>query len=340
MKIKVAKARALLELLRIFRMTPDNLSLDEEIEFFNSNYFKLESLINIDNNQNEIKDFKKSFYLKHENHLISFFGIEENVSRMKLDEEEMGINSILGTHLFLHVSLLPEPETKEDFSQIAEEFITLISIYGSYILDEDNRVSSKKSSSSVSVSEFLVSIREQIRKNEIDHVKLVGLLYGLYQKEIYLNLETYPRSIEEEISTLEDTLRLVKPNIDDFKRALYVRFLMDFEEYVPDDYLDRIINIKKYMIKDERCYIATMCYKDYDSKEVVFFQNIRDQYLLNNYVGIIFVKVYYNISPRIVRRIKSKKWLNWFIKNAMLNPLYRILLQLTANDKKIQENIS
>lgn len=49
--------------------------------------------------------------------------------------------------------------------------------------------------------------------------------------------------------------------------------------------------------KDSNCFIATACYRDMFSQEVIFFRWYRDNQLNTNIFGKFFIKIYYFISP-------------------------------------------
>lgn len=72
----------------------------------------------------------------------------------------------------------------------------------------------------------------------------------------------------------------------------------------------------------EGCFIATLCYGDYNSKEVIMFRNYRDTYLNKSFIGRIFIITYYLISPMIVRIIANHDFLIQFIKNYFLQKIY------------------
>lgn len=75
-----------------------------------------------------------------------------------------------------------------------------------------------------------------------------------------------------------------------------------------DTQLDDII--KEHGIKTKSgCFIATACYGDYDSPEVVVLRQFRDQRLMNSFYGRAFVRLYYTISPPIAKQLeRSEKW--------------------------------
>ncbi|MCL2722768.1 MAG: ribosomal protein L7/L12 [Treponema sp.] len=74
--------------------------------------------------------------------------------------------------------------------------------------------------------------------------------------------------------------------------------------------------------KSGACYIATVCYGDYDCPQLLTFRNFRDDYLSNNIFGKIFIRVYYYFSPSIARWLKNKYKINTFVRKYILNKIY------------------
>lgn len=66
--------------------------------------------------------------------------------------------------------------------------------------------------------------------------------------------------------------------------------------------------IKKNAEPHSACYIATMTYGDYNHPNVVFLRQYRDERLLTNPFGKLFVKAYYFISPKIVNLFKGNEF--------------------------------
>ncbi|MDY3908139.1 MAG: CFI-box-CTERM domain-containing protein [Eubacterium sp.] len=65
------------------------------------------------------------------------------------------------------------------------------------------------------------------------------------------------------------------------------------------------------------CYIATAVYGNYNAPEVITLRKFRDDVLLENYFGRIFVKVYYCLSPRFAKWLKNKKLINDFVRKCL-----------------------
>lgn len=56
------------------------------------------------------------------------------------------------------------------------------------------------------------------------------------------------------------------------------------------------------------CYVATAIYGDYDCPSVWILRRYRDFHLKNKWYGRIFIKMYYGISPVLVKSFGKKEW--------------------------------
>ena len=70
------------------------------------------------------------------------------------------------------------------------------------------------------------------------------------------------------------------------------------------------------------CYIATMVYGDYNHPQVMVLRSYRDEVLLSNIAGKILVRLYYSISPILVKVLKNNQLINIGIRN-ILNQIIR-----------------
>lgn len=66
------------------------------------------------------------------------------------------------------------------------------------------------------------------------------------------------------------------------------------------------------MAKSGGCYIATAVYGSYDCPEVWTLRRFRDNKLATNFWGTLFIKLYYLISPLVVRMFGTKNWFQNF----------------------------
>ncbi len=74
----------------------------------------------------------------------------------------------------------------------------------------------------------------------------------------------------------------------------------------------------------EGCYIATMVYGDYNHPSVVELRSYRDNSLDKTYLGKLFIKIYYQISPVLVRKIEHKSSINNLIKSILDKIVYKL----------------
>jgi len=69
--------------------------------------------------------------------------------------------------------------------------------------------------------------------------------------------------------------------------------------------------------KNDACYVATAVYGSYDCPEVWTLRRFRDYYLKQNIFGQTFIKLYYAISPIVIRLFGETAWFNSFFKNRL-----------------------
>ena len=72
------------------------------------------------------------------------------------------------------------------------------------------------------------------------------------------------------------------------------------------------------------CYIATCVYGSYNCPNVWILRRFRDQYLSKTFLGKIFIKIYYSISPILVKHFGTKILFRNCFK-VFLNPLVAFL---------------
>ena len=72
-----------------------------------------------------------------------------------------------------------------------------------------------------------------------------------------------------------------------------------------DDFMDSLRNNERRMNaggqNNEGCYIATCVYGSYDCPQVLVLRQFRDNVLKQRYLGRAFIKVYYALSPKLVK---------------------------------------
>lgn len=78
------------------------------------------------------------------------------------------------------------------------------------------------------------------------------------------------------------------------------------------------------------CYIATCIYGTYDCPQVWTLRRFRDDTLAANIFGRIFIKIYYFVSPILVKYFGKYKWFHNFFEK----PLNKLIIRL--NKKGVQ----
>jgi hypothetical protein len=75
--------------------------------------------------------------------------------------------------------------------------------------------------------------------------------------------------------------------------------------------------------KSSGCYIATACYGNEFTPEVIALKEYRDNVLSKNIFGRLFIKTYYFLSPTIAEKLKNMKHLNSFIRINILDVIVK-----------------
>ncbi len=65
---------------------------------------------------------------------------------------------------------------------------------------------------------------------------------------------------------------------------------------------------------DDGCYVATAVYGSYDCPQVWTLRRFRDDTLAKTWYGRAFIRLYYAISPTLVKWFGHSKWFKTFWK--------------------------
>lgn len=76
--------------------------------------------------------------------------------------------------------------------------------------------------------------------------------------------------------------------------------------------------------KKSGCYVATCVYNSYDCPQVWRLRRYRDNYLKAHWWGRAFIKIYYGVSPTLVKWFGEKKW----FRNPIKKKLDKMVLKL------------
>lgn len=109
------------------------------------------------------------------------------------------------------------------------------------------------------------------------------------------------------ISLKSDAERLLQKCKDDPANAeRYAKVILEID---PNN-----SEAKRYLKKDsivgkEGCYIATAVYGSYDCPPVWVLRRYRDTILAATWYGRLFIRIYYRVSPALVRLFGETKWI-------------------------------
>lgn len=87
------------------------------------------------------------------------------------------------------------------------------------------------------------------------------------------------------------------------------------------------------------CYIATCVYGSYDCPEVRTLRRFRDGVLKKSLPGRLFIRVYYALSPTLVRWFGETKWFRSFWQKK-LDRLVRLLREKGIEDTPYEDMLS
>lgn len=108
------------------------------------------------------------------------------------------------------------------------------------------------------------------------------------------------------------------------KAIKYVREVTNCSLKDAKDYVES--NFTSPTAKSGGCYIATCVYGSYDCPEVWTLRRYRDNTLATRWYGRLFVRIYYAISPTLVKWFGHKQW----FKKIWKSKLDRMVKKLNA----------
>jgi hypothetical protein len=73
--------------------------------------------------------------------------------------------------------------------------------------------------------------------------------------------------------------------------------------------------------KSGGCFIATAVYDSAESSEVIILQEFRNEYLSKLWIGRVLVKLYYRVSPSIVRILEHGDIYKKIIRTVLVDPV-------------------
>lgn len=97
-----------------------------------------------------------------------------------------------------------------------------------------------------------------------------------------------------------------------------------------------VISLDLISIEKSGCFIATAVYNNPNAPEILVLKKIRDEHLLTNLLGKVFVKIYYKISPFLVDHISKSVLLKKILRLYFFNPIITRFKNKTYIEKIIE----
>lgn len=88
-------------------------------------------------------------------------------------------------------------------------------------------------------------------------------------------------------------------------------------EKVRNRWVIQRIDISKKPYGSPKCFIATAAYGSPMEKDVLVLRSFRDQYLLTNPAGRVFVSAYYRVSPPLANWISGRDGMRWMVREVL-----------------------
>mgnify|MGYP000958994943 CR=1 FL=1 len=109
---------------------------------------------------------------------------------------------------------------------------------------------------------------------------------------------------------------------DDYDISIFNKNVTTFLKYRDQHHLDSLLRLSSEKLEamttaKKGCYIATAVYGSYNCPQVFVLRRYRDKVLSSNFVGRLFIKMYYIFSPLIVKLFGKAGWFNRFWKRRL-----------------------
>jgi len=151
----------------------------------------------------------------------------------------------------------------------------------------------------------------QVIENSLDWDKVVDLILKVIPQKNIEKIKNTNKTFEiNEYKTLADFV-ISKLSYSQINK---VKYLCYWKEVSP--MWSSAKNITTQKTKDA-CYIATMAYGSYDHPQVLELRRFRDDFLSKTIAGILFIKIYYFYSPKLVEKLKNKRRINAIIRKTL-----------------------
>ncbi len=177
-------------------------------------------------------------------------------------------------------------------------------------LKEDDSIEDKKAALTKMRSDCLLLSEHLFELYKESHTELMGA--GAGARWIF---EKFSEAVSVEYPEYSDVIRQLNDDAETYTNKV--------QNCTASEMNNRIGNIKQ---KSGGCYIATCVYGSYDCPQVWTLRRYRDNALAATWYGRTFIRMYYIVSPKLVKAFGET---NWF-KNIWRHRLDRMVSQLQS----------
>lgn len=177
-----------------------------------------------------------------------------------------------------------------------------------------------------------VSHNDYYRKNRDIKVKNIceeaGIKIITFWTKYGVNQDYISKTVNEAIVVAPNIVR-IKHSSDKLKNTEQISQSVEKtpEPFIQNNYNNSNNYNQPQPEKKNGCYIATSVYGSYDCANVWVLRRYRDYELAQNIFGRCFIRIYYALSPILVKWFGDKRWFKSFWKKALdhkVNKLKRI----------------
>lgn len=329
--LNIYRGYAIQELLRLFRLKSTELSIDDEINFYQNNFYKfsLEQLGKNGTNDLNLSEVQKEFYLTNESPLLKLLSLDKLNDSFTEEAKEKLKSFPIGGDLFLYCALHKHDDDRTHFKLIAKEFFNYLFSYELYLRANVRHTKNNNTGEvAMTMDDLIESLKSKITNNQIKMVEVPTWLALIFHKDIYNYefiasnvLEGRKIRIKEEIVQLAQLIELSRPKLKTQQEFIqFTAFLQHIHEAMPTEFKADIQKIRSsfnqsFEKKKDGCFVATLVYGSYDNEEVLLLREYRDTHLKGHLFGRAFISTYYFLSPTLVKFLKNKPFVNSYIKN-------------------------
>jgi len=164
--------------------------------------------------------------------------------------------------------------------------------------------------------------------HQVIKIQQIMYFYGIIVENEFKNncISVAIKSWKSGININKEIIKYLTPEARDQQLDVITSFAEKIKEYDTSYEIPKI----EYNRGDSGCYVATAVYGSYNCPEVWTLRRFRDNTLDVTWYGRTFIKIYYIISPTLVKWFGETSWFKKFWRR----PLDRLVMALKSNGVK------